>query len=124
MNVKKVLEEILTYYTVNRQVGHTHAMLEGARNTDCIVIAHNQAAAHRFIRKGVNAISIGGISALRGCNRPIVFDNATLYVLFNEMLKLNDSDAKYKLQRIVEIGRSRDNEELYFQTAPQELKEG
>ena len=103
MNVKETIEELLAYYTCTRQIGHTRAMLEGAKNTECTVIAHNQNSAIRLREQGVDAISVHELSALKGKRVPIVLDNATLHFLFAEVLRLKDGESKRKLRQVLEV---------------------
>ena len=112
MNTKILnqLQGFANYFGVVRQVGHTTAMLEGAKNISSIIITHNNEAAKRIsenISKNnkyhlvkrpagekIIAISItDDLNKLRGMDMPIVFDNAALYTLF--------SDAAAEMDRLV-----------------------
>jgi Trk K+ transport system NAD-binding subunit len=85
--IRSALLEIITYYVVNRQRGHSTAMLNGAKNCDCIVIAHNEHHARRLKQLGArHVISINSLHKLRGHNKPIVFDNAALHMILEDIL--------------------------------------
>ena len=92
MNIKQQLESVVTFYSTTRQAGHTTAVLNGAKSTDAIVIVHN-----RDMGEYVNLMSDKKIRTetlqsmgqrLRGTNRPVVFDNAAIYELADESLKM------------------------------------
>lgn len=94
------------YLSTARQVGHTTAVMEGAKNIDSIVMTHNQNMAQlisdpnhnkvtpqgfpvvlrkRDVGSKIKAISIqSDLNKLRGMRLPIVFDNAALFVLFSQ----------------------------------------
>ncbi len=92
MNIRVQLQALLQYYVTNRQVGHTTAMLRGANNSKCLVIAAREHNYRRLMDmqrkrkrgKKYDALSLDGIQngALLGRRDPIVFDNEALYVLF------------------------------------------
>ena len=97
MNIKKILKELVTYYECTRQVGHTTAVIEGLRNKPkAIFVTHSLDNGDYFKLDDLHIIKIDYIgSSLRGHNRPIVFDNAALHVIFNEALeKIESLEAK------------------------------
>lgn len=101
MNIKKILKELVTYYECTRQVGHTTAVIEGVKNKPkTIVITHSREMSNYYNRLHLdgfhNTISLDCVgNSLRGHNRPIVFDNAALHVIFNEALeKIESLEAK------------------------------
>lgn len=93
MNIKKILKEIVTYYECTRQVGHTTALIEGLRNKPKTIVVTNSREMNKYYNRldieELNTISLDCISntSFKGYNRPIVFDNAALFVLFKEILK-------------------------------------
>lgn len=84
-----LLRTILTYYSGpnGRQVGHTSAVLNGARNSrDSVVIVHDQRMAE-VIRKLTEGKTrcirlLEFEEGIKGHTAPIIWDNAALFVLF------------------------------------------
>ncbi|NDB83309.1 MAG: hypothetical protein EB127_11365 [Alphaproteobacteria bacterium] len=96
MNIKNILKELVTYYECTRQVGHTTAVIEGVRYKPKTIVVTNYKEMSNHYRKvcsdEINTIILQNIgSSLRGRNEPIVFDNAALYVIFSEALKIIES---------------------------------
>ena len=90
MTIYDKVKDILRYYDVNRQCGHTTAMLEGARSVKSIIITHNQRFADQLKEKdpdNIEAMSIESVDHLMGRNDPIIFDNAAIFALLNEVDK-------------------------------------
>lgn len=105
--IKSILKELLIYLEVNRQVGHTTAMVEGAGNSDCLIITHNQDMTYfitkDYLKENVKyskkCVSLGSINLgdLRGRKKPIVFDNAALFIIFRDALNaIKDLEKKKK----------------------------
>ncbi len=102
MNGYNVATELLNYLSVNRAVGHTKMMLEGAKHTpDPVVVIHNESMRNNLpefsatvgdvgIQVGgpMNAISLADIDAgrLRGTHGPLAIDNAALQVLLGDLV--------------------------------------
>jgi len=85
----EMLEELLGYLQ-NRGLGHTTAMLEGAQNTDgVIIIAHTKPFADSLARRCKNArgISLHNLASLRGLRLPILIDNFALQTLLTNAHK-------------------------------------
>lgn len=89
--IKETLEVLLNYYETTRQVGHTTAMMEGAKNTECLVVVYNSQ-----VEKGIKKmfpdsknkyISIYGVDKLKDCKTPLLIDNSALFELLDEALK-------------------------------------
>ena len=93
MNIKKILKELVTYYECTRQVGHTTAVIEGLKNKPrAIVVTHSLDNGNCFKLNDLHIIKLDYIgNSLREHNRPIVFDNAALHVIFNEALEKIES---------------------------------
>ena len=105
-NILNKLKELVNYYQVNRQVGHTTRMLMGATNcrynTDnndtkpAIILTHNQQFASDLNNKigyysglkhpTVTAVPFTGNydRVLKGHHSPLLIDNCLLQMLFNE----------------------------------------
>lgn len=88
--VKKTLQELLTYYHVNRGVGHTSAVIAGAENLeDCIVVAANQSSA-ALLSKGnmFTVVTLAGLENgdIRGRRCPMVLDNHAVIELARQSL--------------------------------------
>ena len=86
---------------MTRQAGHTTAMLEGANNTDePIIVAANEMHAQWLKKtcknKTAQFVSLNNLTdKLRGTNRPLLFDNHTLHLLFEAMLAEFDQSWLY-----------------------------
>lgn len=88
MNIKNTLTEIVGYLSGNRQVGHTTAILEGAKNTDCLVLTHNQEYANSLQQQfKIKAMSIAS-AGIRGRRSAIVLDNAAVQLICSTALSL------------------------------------
>lgn len=81
MSTKDQLETLARYFNLTRQVGHTTAMLEGAKNVDCMVVAHNQQWADELKHMGArDAISLWSLKhRLMGIEAPLLLDNAAMF---------------------------------------------
>jgi hypothetical protein len=119
-------EQIVRYLEINRQVGHTTAILEGAKNVDALVIAHNfdwaQELSNPNFQKPytgekfelkrrnpnsqISTLSLSSLNNLRGEHRPILLDNAALYVLLRDIVNYT-SALEDKLDRIAGIASTR-----------------
>jgi hypothetical protein len=84
---------LLMYLDSTRGVGHTTTMLQGAENTDCLVVGHNHDMYDilKTIMGGKKNIHFRSLSqverdGLRGYRMPIVLDNAALYSLLSSLL--------------------------------------
>jgi hypothetical protein len=124
---KKQLRKFLDYMNRNRRVGHTTAMLEGAKNVDAIVISHNyqggQMLEERIEKEIPNLTKRSGKlktlsiheteQALLGYHSPIVFDNAALHILF--------SNAIHEIER---LGRDKQSLEARLEKIKQAFNSG
>ena len=84
MNIKSKLEDVVRLYSGLRQVGHTTAVLEGAKNTNAIVITHDSGMKEYIggLTGGkTECRSINNLGSLIGIRSPIVFDNAAILEL-------------------------------------------
>lgn len=90
MNMIKVATELVQYYRLTRQVGHTTAMLNGAKNAvRTIILAHDMNFATFLAKQCPNVvpISLGGIMKLRGRRKPLLIDNAAMAQILDGLLK-------------------------------------
>ena len=90
MDSKNKLIELRDYFYSARHVGHTTAMMEGARNVDCIVLAHCEEGAG-FIKAldyqgDVKSLHQIGGGKLKNIKKPMVLDNATVVEVLNMAL--------------------------------------
>jgi len=73
MNTLEKLEFLKGYYEMNRQVGHTTAMIEGAKKSGCVVITHDMNMADLLRRqkslKKNGFVSIRNLDSLRGVSK-------------------------------------------------------
>ena len=94
------LSEIINYYKINRCVGHTTAAVKGVQNVDSYLITHNYESGttltDNFPR--IKTLSINQLYSLRGSNKPIVFDNATLQVLLEQCLNTIKDEEKLNIE--------------------------
>ena len=82
------------YYFMRRQVGHTTAMLNGARSDKniMVVVAHKgQMDYIELPRKQM--ITLAELERLRGLKRPLLIDHFALQTIFSELnIELNAKD--------------------------------
>lgn len=87
-----ICKHLHEYYSAVRQVGHTTKTINGV-DSDTIIIVHNERMGERLKQKYRNRnlffITLDQIYAsngaiLRGLNKPLVIDNAALYLLFSD----------------------------------------
>jgi hypothetical protein len=81
MNAKQQLINLVQYFDNSRQVGHTTAMINGAKQTDCIIISHNYSGSE-YIKtlypKG-KVVALPAIEhELKGQHQPVLLDNAAV----------------------------------------------
>jgi hypothetical protein len=113
MKIKEKLQEIVQYFGVNRQVGHTTTMLHGTLdNTEpVVIIAHNQTGVNHIkniTKKTDKVVSLESLnSSLKGHRSPLVFDNAALHLLLLDSLgeisslELNVREEKEKMEDLI-----------------------
>ena len=99
------LHNLLQYFLGKRGVGHTTAMLEGAKNSDCIVLVSNESIASSLKKqypntKFITESSIGN-SGLQGHNKPLLIDHSVIVdILRVKQLQENDvPDQAIKIQK-------------------------
>jgi len=89
-NAYNTAKRLLTYLNVTRQVGHTTAMLNGAKSQPSIVVTHSADWSKALERKHKNIIGISLTAIdnghLEGHHRPILLDNAATQVLLSELV--------------------------------------
>jgi ribosomal protein L37E len=94
---------ILRYYALNRRVGHTHAMLKGAENTDCIVLTANQRHAEQLKKQSphINFASIGQYDKLLGTKKPLLLDHFTIEnIILEQNARIRELDVALALSRL------------------------
>ena len=89
-----MFKEVATYERINfaRGVGHTQALLNGAKNTPgVVIIAHNQRFANELALQCTNAIGIGldQLDRIRGRRNPILIDHFALDMLLDRNAEEN-----------------------------------
>lgn len=90
MKLKEKLNTIYEYYLHNRQVGHTLLLKDGTRNfqKDFFVLAHQQSDHDYLDIKSEQVVSWkSDMSKLKGHQKPIAIDNATLTVMLRDILE-------------------------------------
>ena len=84
--MKSKLEILDEYYRINRQVGHTTAMLNGAKSDpNIIVLVHHQTVKNWIDLPKEQIISIDCLEKLKGRISPILVDHYALQVMFSEL---------------------------------------
>ena len=89
MNPKQQLTLLANYFDLNRQVGHTTAMMNGAKETDCIIIAHSLAGVNylkTFQPKGKVVTMMSIYKELEDQQKPLLIDNAAISALLKTAL--------------------------------------
>jgi len=85
MSKLKILHD---YYFVRRQVGHTSAMLNGARSDkNIIVVIANKTQKNYIELPKEQMITLAELERLRGLKNPLLIDHYALQVMFSEMNK-------------------------------------
>lgn len=111
MKIQKTLEELLQYYQTTRAVGHTYAMINGAKNTDnVLVLVHSQKYASEIKAKYPKAEFTGflNLEGLRGKRKPLLIDNGAMCaILQNALIEIRElqkqnKDLKFQLTEIKE----------------------
>jgi hypothetical protein len=98
MKTKEQLNRLLAYFQANRRSGHTTAMMEGAKNSGCLVLARNQNEAG-FIKdlgpKG-EVIALPAIHlSLTGTNLPLLIDNSAITeILASSLTEISRLESK------------------------------
>ena len=88
--VPEELKEIYNYYLSTRGVGHTYSMMEGAKNTDCLVVCANKQQEREVGKQllGKKTTTLANIKQeLRGIKKPLLIDHYALCCLIGEMLR-------------------------------------
>ena len=88
--VSEELKEIYNYYLSTRRVGHTYSMMEGAKNTDCLVVCANKQQEREVGKQllGKKITTLANIKQkLRGIKKPLLIDHYALCCLIGEMLR-------------------------------------
>lgn len=88
MKAKQQLESLLALFERSRRSGCTEAMLNGAANSKCIVVAHNQSAANAMRDQSPLGVVLSLQTAVQShypegvAPSPILLDNAaTIQIL-------------------------------------------
>jgi len=88
------LSILADYYFMRRRVGHTSAMLNGARSDKNIIVVVAHKAQMNYIElPKEQMITIGELDKLRGLKKPVLVDHLALQTMFYELNKeLNNKD--------------------------------
>lgn len=81
MSIKDTLTNIWTALTTNRQVGHTTAMMEGAKNTEgAVILVHNHKYGQELKKDAPEAdvVALEDTETLMGRAQPLCIDNKAL----------------------------------------------
>lgn len=84
------LETVGRYYAGSRNVGHTTAMLIGARESRALIVAADAVHSDWFRRQGLHAESRSALRTLAGAKMPLLVDHWALQCMI--------TDARYRLE--------------------------
>jgi len=96
MEFEDTVQLWITYFNVTRQIGHTHAALNGVNNVDKarIVVPFENYGEHYYKDKYMNFNNLQ-----RGLICPVVFDNSTVHYILqqtlNEIKKRKQAEEDY-----------------------------
>ena len=87
------VREILEYYSSRRGVGHTDAMVDGAKHTDGVIVITNNSSMPTILRGKLKKAEIFTCDSdlermLLGRDKPLVLDNAAVVELFSGVLDI------------------------------------
>ena len=89
--IPEELKEIYNYYLTTRRVGHTYSMIEGAKNTDCLVVCvseQQRKIIDKQLSKYGKTITLTNIGLkLQGTIKPMLIDHYALCYLIKELLR-------------------------------------
>lgn len=98
--MQKIAQNILEYYYANKAVGHTNAMLNGARNTEDVLV---MAATHRqteyFGIPKDRSVTLQTVhdGKLKGFHKPLLIDHHTVWLILNGLMEdIDKLEAKVK----------------------------
>lgn len=104
-SIERILTGLRDYFSTNRQVGHTKAMIEGAGKSNCIVVVHDYNSVKDMTKQllkknkkqSVKCLSLAevGFGELIGHKKPLLLDNAALYDIL--------TDALHEIKRLKKI---------------------
>lgn len=82
------------YYFMRRRVGHTTAMLNGARSDKNIIVVIAHKAQERYIDlPKEQMVTLGELERLRGLKNPLLIDHHALQIMFSELnIELHDKE--------------------------------
>lgn len=87
--IEKQLESVIELYSCVRGVGHTKAVVEGAKAQGAVVVVSNERMKpyiNSISSDTVSTVSISSLEKLRGSNKPVVFDNDVILSLSQNSL--------------------------------------
>ena len=106
MNTEKMLKELMVCIESARGRGNTTAMMQGAKNTDCItivpVLSHAKNQKQQFPESKNEFISLCQLEKIRGTHKPITADISTLQFICSDALN-TINELKNELNKIYEI---------------------
>lgn len=120
------LHNLLAYFSSRRRVGHTTAMLEGVKNSDCIVLVSSENIANSLKKLYPNTkfITEGTLenNGLDGYNKPLLIDHTVLIdILHTKQLQENevpDQAIKIQKEKVTQLGKeliNTENEKIKLQ---------
>lgn len=89
MEIEKTIRELSFYFKITTGCGHTKTMLDGANQSDCLIIMPNTHMGLTLFgsSKQNKILSLNDLPrALDGRRKPLCFDNSTLIKIFDDVL--------------------------------------
>lgn len=105
---EKNLKSVINLYTHLRQVGHTTAVIEGAKSCGGVIVVHNERM-RRHIEdmsdEYIATTTIDSLDKLHGVSKAVTFDNAAIMVLAQDSLDEIDrlNRVIFKLQQNIQF---------------------
>ena len=106
-----VVDKVLSYYLTRRGVGHTHTMVNGAKDQDCLVLVPNKQIANTIKLRG-KCITFGEFEKLEGMQKPLVLDHTAIFEIVASLSKVNSIYEHEIIKLKQELERMKKNEKL------------
>jgi hypothetical protein len=122
MNLLQKINEIVSYFRLNRQKGHTTATLNGFFGSarEPLVLFENRQQGNLTKIPPKDIVSLGNLIALRGHNRPLLVDHHVVVLLLEEagntIGELNTAVVVQKQLKDAALTRADDKERETFAT--------
>jgi hypothetical protein len=88
MDSVRLAEQIINYYNGNRGKGHTTLVIEGAKNTDCLILTSSYHQGKMVGYETDKIVSAERPDGLLGKDKPLAIDHHVIIVLLGALLYL------------------------------------